>query len=64
MPATVIENKFGDNKEELLARFQLGVEVSLARENYLTSSSLEVFQAFIIWLTCITREEDMGMSIA
>ncbi|PVI02705.1 hypothetical protein DM02DRAFT_559162 [Periconia macrospinosa] len=60
LPATVVENKFGEKKEELLAKFELGVEIGLARENYLTTSSLEVFQAFVIWLTCITKEEDMG----
>jgi hypothetical protein len=52
--------KFKETKETLLDRFQLGVEISLARENYLTSSSLEIFQGFVLWLTCITREEDMG----
>lgn len=60
LPSIVVENRFGENKDELLGRLELGVEISLARENYLTTSSLEVFQAFIIWLTCITREEDMG----
>jgi hypothetical protein len=59
-PPAVVEEKFGDNKEELLARYELGLEISLAREQYLTTSSLEVVQAFIIWLTCITKEDDMG----
>ncbi|KAF2854182.1 hypothetical protein T440DRAFT_270244 [Plenodomus tracheiphilus IPT5] len=39
---------------------KLGVEITLARENYLTTSNLEIFQGFVLWLTCITREEDMG----
>ncbi|KAF2637828.1 hypothetical protein P280DRAFT_471994 [Massarina eburnea CBS 473.64] len=60
LPPAVVENRFGESKEDMLAKFELGVEVGLARANYLTTPSLEVFQAFIIWLTCITREEDMG----
>ncbi|KAF1948730.1 hypothetical protein CC80DRAFT_458789 [Byssothecium circinans] len=60
LPPTVVENRFGEKKEDMLAKFELGVEISLARENYLTTPSLEVFQAFMIWLTCITREEEMG----
>lgn len=60
LPPKVVHNKFGETKESLLDRFQLGVEISLARENYLTTSSLEIFQGFVLWLTCITREEDMG----
>lgn len=60
LPANVVQSRFAETKEELLDRFQLGVEISLARENYLTTSSLEIFQGFVLWLTCITREEDMG----
>lgn len=60
MPPNVVENRFGESKDTLLDRFQLGVEISLARENYLTTSSLEIFQGFVLWLTCITKEEDMG----
>ena len=60
LPPSMVENRFGEKKEDLLSKYELGVEVGLARENYLTTASLEVFQAFIIWLTCITREEDMG----
>ena len=59
-PAAV-ESRFGEPREALMARYELGVEMGLARSNYLTTSSLEILQAFILWLTCITREEDMGM---
>ncbi|KAJ4407339.1 hypothetical protein N0V91_003923 [Didymella pomorum] len=64
LPSNVVQSRFGDTKEELLDRFQLGVEISLARENYLTTSSLEIFQGFVLWLTCITKEEDMGKAWA
>jgi hypothetical protein len=63
LPPKVVHNKFGETKASLLDRFQLGVEISLARENYLTTSNLEIFQGFVLWLTCITREEDMGKHI-
>ncbi|KAI8940977.1 hypothetical protein NX059_002227 [Plenodomus lindquistii] len=60
LPPKIVQNKFGESKENLLNRFQLGVEITLARENYLTTSSLEIFQGFLLWLICIMREEDMG----
>jgi hypothetical protein len=60
---SVVEQRFGDTKEALLARFELGIEIGLARENYLTTSSLEVFQGFLLWLTCISAEDDIGMFI-
>jgi len=60
LPPTVVENRFGENKDDFLARLELGVEIGLARGNYLTTQSMEILQAFILWLTCITREEEMG----
>jgi hypothetical protein len=60
---SVVEQRFGDTKEELLIRFELGVEIGLARENYLTTNSLEIFQGFLLWLTCISTEDDIGMFI-
>ncbi|KAF2012527.1 hypothetical protein BU24DRAFT_351626 [Aaosphaeria arxii CBS 175.79] len=64
LPPQVCEQMFGGTKDDLLTQYELGVEISLARENYLTTSSLEVLQGFIIWLTCITKEEDMGRAWA
>ncbi|KAJ4302847.1 hypothetical protein N0V90_001738 [Kalmusia sp. IMI 367209] len=64
LPPAVVENKFGESREDLMAKYELGVEIGLARGNYLTSPSLELFQAFIIWLTCITREEDIEFRAA
>ncbi|KAJ8111291.1 hypothetical protein OPT61_g6079 [Boeremia exigua] len=64
LPPNVVQRRWGATKEELLDRFQLGVEISLARENYLTTSSLEILQGFVLWLTCITKEEDMGKAWA
>jgi len=62
LSSKAIGDKFGESKEDLLDRFQLGIEISLARENYLTTSDLEILQAFVVWLSCITREEEMGKS--
>ncbi|KAH7122520.1 fungal-specific transcription factor domain-containing protein [Dendryphion nanum] len=64
LPPHICEEKFGESKDELLGRFELGVEISLARENYLTTSSLEVLQGFVLWLTCITKEDNMGKAWA
>jgi hypothetical protein len=60
LPPTAVEERFGDRKEDLLQRYEQGVEISLARDNFLTTSSLEVLQGFLIWLTCITKEDDVG----
>lgn len=62
LPPAVVKSRFGESREDLMAKYELGVEIGLARLNYLTTPSLKLLQAFIIWLTCITREEDIGMS--
>ncbi|KAF2205158.1 hypothetical protein GQ43DRAFT_59111 [Delitschia confertaspora ATCC 74209] len=64
LPPKEVEEKFGERKEDLLQRYEQGVEISLARERFLTTSSLEVLQGFVIWLTCITKEDDMGKAWA
>lgn len=64
LPPSVVLSKFEESKESLLDRFQLGVEISLAQANYLTTSSLEIFQGFMLWLTCIIKEEDMSMFLS
>lgn len=61
LPPAVVESRFGESREELMEKYETGVEIGLARANYLTSPSLELLQAFVLWLTCITREEDIGM---
>lgn len=58
-PSACVEN-FGEQKEDLLARYELGIEISLARENYLTTTSLEILQGFVLWISCMTSEDDMG----
>ncbi|KAL5394175.1 hypothetical protein PMIN06_005167 [Paraphaeosphaeria minitans] len=64
LPPALVESRFGESREELMAKFELGIEIGLSRGNYLTSPSLELLQAFVIWLTCITREEDIGKAWA
>ena len=62
LPPAVVESRFGEQKADLINKYETGLEIGLARANYLTSPSLEILQAFIIWLTCITREDDIGAS--
>ena len=61
LPPQICEEKSGESKDDLLSRYELGLEISLARENYLTTTNLDVLQAFTIWLTCITKDDNMGM---
>jgi len=42
LPSASVEERYGEKKDTLLERYEKGVEISLARENYLTTSSLEV----------------------
>lgn len=62
LPPAVVESRFGETKEDLCNHMELGLEIGLARGNYLTTQSLELLQAFVLWLTCISKEEDMGTS--
>ncbi|KAH7143313.1 putative C6 transcription factor [Fusarium sp. MPI-SDFR-AT-0072] len=52
--------QFGAEKEALLAQFQRGVELGLGRENFLVTPSIEVLQAFVLLLTCQSREDGMA----
>ncbi|KAI1025787.1 hypothetical protein LB503_006644 [Fusarium chuoi] len=52
--------QFSIEKEALLSQFQHGVQVALGRENFLTTSSIELLQAFVLLLTCQSREDDMA----
>ncbi|OCL03759.1 hypothetical protein AOQ84DRAFT_381310 [Glonium stellatum] len=60
LKSSTVKEMFNAKKDVLLEKFQQGLEVSLARDNFLTTSSLEVLQGFLLWLTCITKEDDMG----
>jgi hypothetical protein len=42
--------RFAAEKEALLAQFQRGVELGLGREDFLTTPSIEVLQAFVLLL--------------
>jgi hypothetical protein len=45
--------QFSAEKESLLSQFQCGVQVGLERENFLTTSSIEVLQAFVLLLVSL-----------
>lgn len=50
--------KLGEDKSVLLARYRFAVEQALARANFLTTEELVVLQAFVIFLTCLRRNND------
>ncbi|SCO87111.1 probable C6 transcription factor [Fusarium oxysporum] len=52
--------QFSVEKEALLSQFQHGVQIGLGREKFLTTPSIEVLQAFVLLLTCQSRENDMA----
>ncbi|KAH7228224.1 fungal-specific transcription factor domain-containing protein [Fusarium oxysporum] len=52
--------QFSVEKEALLSQFQHGVQIGLGREKFLTTPSIEVLQAFVLLLTCQSREDDMA----
>ncbi|KAF5988763.1 C6 transcription factor [Fusarium coicis] len=52
--------QFSVEKETLLSQFQHGLQVGLGRENFLTTPSIEVLEAFVLLLTCQSREDDMA----
>ena len=49
---------FGENKDDLLARYRFGVEQALARADFLQSDEVIVLQAFVIFLICLRRNGD------
>ncbi|KAG5206118.1 Bikaverin cluster transcription factor [Trichophyton interdigitale] len=55
-----VQARFATEKGPLLARFQRGVEYGLGRENFLITPRIEVLQAFVLLLTCQSREDDMS----
>ncbi|KAH8702191.1 putative C6 transcription factor [Talaromyces proteolyticus] len=55
-----VAERFSADKKTSLAQFQRGVEFGLAREEFLTTASIEVLQAFVLLLTCQSREDDMS----
>ncbi|EGD92409.1 hypothetical protein H112_00010 [Trichophyton rubrum D6] len=55
-----VQARFATEKGLLLARFQQGVEYGLGKESFLTTPRIEVLQAFVLLLTCQSREDDMS----
>jgi len=50
--------EFGEEKNDLLARYRFGVEQALARADFLQSDEYIVLQAFVIFLICLRRNDD------
>lgn len=53
MGAEAVFSRFGAEKRDLLTRYQHGVELGLGREKFLTTSSIEVLQAFVLFLVSL-----------
>ncbi|KAF4952563.1 hypothetical protein FGADI_6634 [Fusarium gaditjirri] len=64
LSAEEVLSQFSLEKEALLSQFQYGVQVGLGGENFLTTPSIEVLQAFVLFLTCQSREDDMAKTWA
>ncbi|KAF2669279.1 hypothetical protein BT63DRAFT_479141 [Microthyrium microscopicum] len=50
--------RWGESKNDLLARYRFGMEQSLARAEFLRSDSIFLLQAFILYLTCLRRNTE------
>lgn len=48
----------GETKDRSLSKYRFAVEQSLARANFLNSSSLMLLQAFVLFLMCVRRQDD------
>lgn len=48
-----VTNRFRKDKQNLMMRYHQGLELSLQQVDFLTTSSLEVLQAFVLQLVCV-----------
>lgn len=60
LKAEVVQSRFKKDKLSLLRKYQQGLEFSLQQADFLTTSSIEVLQAFIIYLVCIDFSQVSG----
>ncbi|KAK2839261.1 hypothetical protein FQN49_006316, partial [Arthroderma sp. PD_2] len=60
LSAEDVQIRFAADKATLMARFQREVEHGLSKEGFLTTPRIEVLQAFVLLLTCQSREDDMS----
>lgn len=47
--------RFASEKDTLLTQFQTAIKLGLGRENFLTTSSIEVLQAFVLLLVRLKK---------
>lgn len=50
--------KFGEEKNVLLARYRFAIQQALTRANFLTTEEIVVLQAFVVFLICLRRNND------
>lgn len=48
----------GEDKDRSMRKYRFAVEQSLARANFLQSSSIMLLQAFVLFLLCVRRQDD------
>ncbi|KAF2748379.1 hypothetical protein M011DRAFT_466783 [Sporormia fimetaria CBS 119925] len=52
------QERFGEEREDLLARYRSGVEQALARANFLHADETIILQALVVFLIVLRRNED------
>ncbi|KAJ9665022.1 hypothetical protein H2201_004887 [Coniosporium apollinis] len=57
-------SEFRVEKDPLLQKYRQGLELALERADFLTTSSIEVLQAFMMLLTCDCKKESSGKPYA
>ncbi|GME47404.1 c6 transcription factor [Neofusicoccum parvum] len=60
LPSGAVLSRYGEEKTHLLATYRKGLELSLVAAGFCDSSSIEVLQAFVLFLSCQMRDESMG----
>ena len=55
------QDQIGGEQEELANRFRCAVEQALARANFLSTTSIMVMQAFVLFLICLRSQDDTRM---
>lgn len=48
----------GEDRDRSLSKYRFAMEQSLARANFLNSSSIMLLQAFVLFLLCVRRQDD------
>lgn len=61
MSQSEVEANFDSDKTMLLTRYRFGVEQALAKADLLTSTEIVTVQAFVLFLFCLKRHDDVKL---